>query len=102
MRKKWIRKLRKVEQRNWTMKYLINSIGKRPKNPLKTIEINSESGDNTWVLHKREQIENTLISQNIKYYTKVMKTKAYQDKIYQLLNKNEVWDRILNRELRRE
>jgi len=62
----------------------------------------SESGDRTQILYKRKQIKNALIAQNIKYYTKVMEIKLHQDKIYKSLQNNEVRDRILNKDLRRE
>ena len=61
-----------------------------------------ESGDRIQVLYERDQIENTLISQNTKHYTKVMKIKLYQDKIYKSLHNNKVRDRILNKNLRIE
>ena len=54
IRKKRIKKLRKAEQRKWTMKYLINSVVKGLKNPLKIIKIMSESGDKTQILYKRK------------------------------------------------
>ena len=39
---------------------------------------------------------------NTKYHKKVFQTKAYKDKIYKYLLSNEIQDKILNSQLRRE
>ena len=54
------------------------------------------------ILCERNKVEVALINQSLMYFRKAMKTKAYQDKIYTQLKKNQVWDRIINCQLRRD
>ena len=62
--------------------------------------INKDSSKS--ILYERNKVEVALINQNLKHFKKVMLTKAYQDKIYEQLENNEVRDRIINGKLSRD
>ena len=51
-------------------------------------------------MNQRDEIENSLINQNKKYHHKVFNTKAYQDKVYKELLKDDTRNRILRGTLR--
>ena len=99
IRKKIANRMRKAEQRLWSMKFLTNKVGKGPKQALKQLHIINNEGEKVKTLHNRNLIEEALIKQNLEYYRKVLKTQVFRDKIYQKLKEDRVQDRILNRNL---
>jgi len=51
------------------------------------------------VVYHWNEVEELLIDQNKKHYSKVLGTKVYKDKIYPKLLTNKIRDKILNSEL---
>ena len=81
------------------MKYLTTIIGKELNRALKILKVISNQ-DKEIILNQRDEIEYNLIKQNKKYYRKVFNTKAYQDKVYKELLKDDTSNRILRGNLR--
>ena len=52
-------------------------VGKGPKTLLKIVKVMKEDGSIAEVKYKREEIEESLINQNVNHYKKVLKTLAY-------------------------
>ena len=88
-RKKKVNKLRKAEKRKQSLNYLTNMVGKEEQQSITHIYIINNDRSKS-KLCKRNEVEAALINQSLRHFRKAMKTKAYQDKIYTQLKKNQV------------
>ena len=82
------------------MKYLIAIIERGTKKVLKILKVINNSKED--VINNHQDIESMLISQNKKHHTKVINTKAYQDKVYDKLLEDDMRNRILKGTLKQE
>ena len=82
------------------MKYLTATIRRGIKKALKMLKVINDSKED--VINNCKDIESILISQNKKYYTKAINTKAYQDKVYDKLLEDDMRNRILKGTLKQE
>ena len=89
----------KTKSRKVTFKYITNHIGRgKRKNLIRVYEVNNNKEIvKTYV--GKEEIEREIMKHNRKHFIEAYQTKAFQDKIYEKLQNDEVRERILNGKL---
>ena len=80
----------------------MENVGRGLKRALKQIKIIDNNKKVMKVIHQKEEIERKLIEQNKKHHSKAFNIKANKDKIYKKLLNDDIQNRILNGELRKE
>jgi len=84
------------------MKFLTTSIDRGLKKVLKYLKIQNEEGITIKTIYRWDELEEALIQQNIKYHKWGFNINTYKHKIYKMLLYNNIRNRILQGELRRD
>ena len=87
-------------KRNYDFRYLTKNVGKGSKNPTCIMKVEEEENSKTVVYHDKDETEKYYQSSKKNHLSKVLQSKAHEDKTYENLNNNTKRDIILNRDLK--